>query len=145
MTVMSDLRDAVKTQLETHFAAYSVDVEYNDIDLLIETVVLDELDYGIVFSWGGGSKRNQEVLAGREWLWFYNGGIYIPYKGDIPALDDQAILMAASLRTLFKGVETLGGVTYLASIDSIGEPDAIMIHDMPFYMMSFRMSFLDKV
>lgn len=148
MATYSQLKAAVGQEIVTHFTSLGIDsshVIFSNLDELIKNIKTNDSTYAIYLEFGNAGRQKREVFASREWLWTIAGVLMIAFKGNLDTLEIQLSQAIDLLRTLFKGNETLGGITSFASIDTIESADPITFADMPFYWVPFAMTFVDKM
>jgi hypothetical protein len=116
-----------------------------DLDGLFEAMSTQGSNIGALLEYDSGVRLMDAPFNGKGWGWTINGYILLRYEGDNKAIEAKARDTVGLLFTLLDGVQTLGGVSALATIKKIESPEPARINDVPFYWVPFLVSALERI
>ena len=115
-----------------------------DLDRLFKEIQMNDRDLGCIIDYADGSRQQGAPYTKQMWQWRIGGFFMVRHRGDPVQTDDAARLVIDKIYSIFEDDHTLGGLTPFVRVESIDQPEAGDLNDIPFYWIYFVIEALDK-
>ncbi len=142
----SVIEAAIRTKIVGHFANLSdTRVVCGDIDSLFDAMMSEGVGLGVLLDYENGKRLRDAPFNGKMWAWYIEANFFIQYTGNNAEMESKAREVVQGIFTLFDGDHTVGGITPIAVVLEILQPEPGKINDIPFYWIPFKIQAMEKV
>lgn len=141
-----DIQQAVVERFVAHFEELdTARCQFGNLDGIMSAILEQGHATGCYLQSDGGVEQSRQPggNARREWVWNFNGVFMLRYRADVD-MERLESLVIDRLSQVFYDDPRLGGVTPLARITDIGQPEVAAIGQDVFDFIPFNISVIDR-